>query len=369
MNEGSIKKVTNLVKPFLTNNERLDINIARMRHEFKGPICDNSGFNQHKGECWNDTLQEIFFFSDGLKDITQPLFYNLDTSTENLTALVSSKLFPDTDKLNDKEQNTVSKLVKYIRLTKIRFITHYNFLIDIITQNRPTLTKIYKSKRRYSTVCGIASAKHITNLYKGDSNVYNPGLIYTLKNELFNNLIRIFDIPYVVTALKSTNSLSNINGIFISSNSMILRDKNTYAFKGGHAFGFLKCDSKWKYYDDNERAGLIDVDESIVSLFINEEDVAISVDGDSNIHILKYKLHRGNNTNIKSRVVTITHYYDNNKWNDWADDANDFRKIYAKNTVSIVRPRIRWANIKRRTAKGGNKLRKTVKLIYNLKDR
>jgi hypothetical protein len=127
---NKIKKVSNLVKPFLSKNEQQYMNIALMKHNFKGAICDDEGFSQHKGECWNDTLQEIFFFSDGLKDITQPLFYNLDTSSDNLNKLISSRLFPDSIELDNKEQNTVNKLVKYIRLMKIRFVTHYNFLID-----------------------------------------------------------------------------------------------------------------------------------------------------------------------------------------------------------------------------------------------
>jgi len=359
MNDNSRKKITNLVKPFLSNNEQLNINVALMKHTFKRPICDEEGFTQHKGECWNDTLQEIFFFSDGLKDITQPLFYNLDTSYDNLNRLVSSRLFPDSAELDEKELNTVDKLVKYIRLMKIRFVTHYNFLIDAETQNKPILSKIYKSKRRYSTTCGIGSAKHIINLYKGYSNVYTSGLNNILKNELFINLIRIFDIPFIVAELKPSDKLSNINGIFISANFMKLNDTNTYAFKGTHAFGFLKCDSQWKYYDDNEKSGLIDLNENLVSLYINEDNIAIAVDNNSNIYIIKYKLHGNNDNNDKSKVATITEYYDDNKWNTFSLEWNEshiFRKIYTKNTLSIVRPRIRWANMRRRISGGTRKV-------------
>lgn len=359
MNRQTAKRVSNLVKPFLTNNEKRNLNVAQMTHNFKGPICDEEGFSQHRGECWNDTLQEIFFFSDGLKDITQPLFYNLDTSDDYLTTLVTSRLFPDVTILNNKEQNTVDKLVKYIRLMKIRFVTHYNFLIDAETENRPTLAKIYKSKRRYSTVCGIASAKYIINLHKGNSNIYTPGLVYTLKNELFINLIRIFDIPYIVAQLKDSDKLSSINGLFISANMMKNSDQNIYTYKGAHAFGFLKCNSIWKYYDDNERTGLIDLDESLVSVYMNETDVAVGVDSDSNVHILKYNLLESNSEN--KPIVKITQYYSDNKWNDWSlewDNMRSFNRIYTKNIVSVIRPRLRWANIKRRT-KGG-KTRKAL---------
>jgi len=55
-------------------------------------------------------------------------------------------------------------------------------------------------------------------------------------------------------------------------------------------------------------------------------------------------------------------------WNDWNLEWNrlhNFKKIYTKNLVSIIRPRIKWANMKRRTAKGGNKKNKTIKRYKN----
>jgi len=51
-------------------------------------ICDYVGYSQHSGECWVDTIQQIFFFTDGLKELTQPLFYNM--SDEELHAAIES---------------------------------------------------------------------------------------------------------------------------------------------------------------------------------------------------------------------------------------------------------------------------------------
>lgn len=348
---NKIKKVTSLVNPFLSNNDQQYMNIALTKHSFTGPLCDDEGYSQHKGECWNDTLQEIFFFSDGIKDYTQPLFYDLDTSSDYLTKLVSSKLFPDTGELTDAEQNTVNKLVKYIRLMKIRFVTHYNYLVDANTRNIPILSKIHKSKRRLSAICGIGAAKHITNLYKGNSNTYAAGLIPPHKKELFNNLNFIFKIPYVVTDFKPSDTLANINGILFSSNFMRLTDVNTYTYKGAHSFGFLKCNSIWKFYDDNERTGLIDIDENLVSLYMNDENVAIGVtlttdsNGDkiSTMYVLKYVIHGVD----KSSVATVSQYYENNKWNDWTlewDKTHPFKRIYTKTLFYIVRPK---ANLRR----------------------
>ena len=371
MEKQSIKKITNLVKPFLTESEQKDIDVAQMEHTYQGPICDNHGFSQHKGECWNDTLQEIFLFSDGLKEITQPLIYNLNTDTKILSELITTKLFPDTPILNDKDTNTVNKLVKYIILMKIRFITHYNFVIATKIHNRSILSKMYKSKRRYSSACGVGSAKHIINLYHGNSIIYKPGLTYVLKNELMNNLFKIFGINYVVAPYKSSDLLTNINAISISSNLLKLKDLNTYKYKGAHAFGFLKCNDQWKYYDDNERSGLINIDDKLVSLYINENNIAIIVDNNDNtIHLIKYKPYE-ETANKDSIITFIEQYYDidSNSWKDWDIEWNntkDFNRIYTKSEIFVIRPRVKWSAFKERskgTLKGGNNYRnKTLKM-------
>lgn len=328
------RKILRLIRPYLKNEE---LNSAK----FQGPICDSKGFSQHKGECWNDTLQEIFLFTDGLKEITQPLIYNLDTSRNNLSKLIRTRLYPNSVELNTIEQNTVDKLVKYITLMKVRFVEHYNFLITGYNKIKEPLTK----KRRYSSLCGIGSAKHIINLYHGNSNIYRPGLSHLLRNELFLHLIRIFDVGYLVAPYKN-DKISNINAVFISANIMNLEDTNTYRNSGGHAFGFLKCNSIWKLYDDN-RSELIRVDEKLISLYINEDKVALGLDSDNNIFILKYNSNNG-------LFATIMQYYDTDKdeWINWSDTLYPFRIILTKNAVSIVRPRIRW------TKKSGGQRRK-----------
>ena len=48
--------------------------------------CDSEGFYQHLGECWNDSIQMIFLFSDGLKEIVQPALLdpNFDSKVESI---------------------------------------------------------------------------------------------------------------------------------------------------------------------------------------------------------------------------------------------------------------------------------------------
>ena len=60
-------------------------------------ICDYVGLSQHKGECWVDTIQQIFFFTDGLKELTQPLFYTMTDAKlhEYMHKAVAAGIFSD----------------------------------------------------------------------------------------------------------------------------------------------------------------------------------------------------------------------------------------------------------------------------------
>jgi hypothetical protein len=39
--------------------------------------CDKRGFKQHQGECWNDSIQTLLCFSDGIKHMVQRKLFNL----------------------------------------------------------------------------------------------------------------------------------------------------------------------------------------------------------------------------------------------------------------------------------------------------
>ena len=88
--------------------------------KWSGPICDTVGFRQHGGECWSDTLQQVLFFADGLKEHTQEYFYKtpFGTIATAIDALPSEDLDPE-QKIKVKE---------YARAAQRRFINHYNFI-------------------------------------------------------------------------------------------------------------------------------------------------------------------------------------------------------------------------------------------------
>jgi len=129
---------------------------------FIGPIasptasdarCDSEGFYQHLGECWNDSIQMIFLFSDGLKEIVQPALLdpNFDSKMESIINNDRNKLFflfesdlvglntTNLGAVNNPFEKNSSKavlaskvrerknaIIEYFKVLKKRFMRHYN---------------------------------------------------------------------------------------------------------------------------------------------------------------------------------------------------------------------------------------------------
>jgi ankyrin repeat protein len=54
----------------LLNQETLGQKVKTLFSK-RGPLCDSEGFYNHQGECWNDSLQMLFLYSDGLRESVQ----------------------------------------------------------------------------------------------------------------------------------------------------------------------------------------------------------------------------------------------------------------------------------------------------------
>jgi len=50
--------------------------LSQIKTKYTGAKCDSEGFYQHEGECWNDAIQMLFLFSDGLKEVVQEKLAN-----------------------------------------------------------------------------------------------------------------------------------------------------------------------------------------------------------------------------------------------------------------------------------------------------
>lgn len=99
----------------------------------KGPLCDSEGFYQHNGECWNDSLQQLFFNADGLKEVVQNSIVTRDFSTH--LVYLPNTIFIPFDTTISKEDYTfmfyeeIDMQKQWIHLylaeTQKRFLRHY----------------------------------------------------------------------------------------------------------------------------------------------------------------------------------------------------------------------------------------------------
>lgn len=274
------------------NNGTRRLNILKIG-QFNGPVCDTIGFSQHTGECWHDTMIQMLFFADGLKDITQKFFYNLKDN--DIYDYIRNK-----GVTNDSYMNAI---VKYIISIRNRFINHYNYIRDpevgaicnikkgrnlynyIQRETKPSLAKM---KREESMKLGIISANMALKLTGTKNNKWKKNLENILSNsykmetikatgasidtsmKVLHMILSLFKFPYLIAKFneldfdpfKYDKEYKLVSGIYLSGNLYSYLNKNPsyyyyniydniYQYHGRHAVGFIKCDNVWSYFDDN----------------------------------------------------------------------------------------------------------------------
>jgi hypothetical protein len=158
-------------------------------------VCDSEGFYQHLGECWNDTIQMIFLFSDGIKEIIQPalldpnfdskvesiindeknkLVFTFKTDLSNLKTTKTMKNFANpfglanslnSEILDNKVSERKKAIIEYFKVLKRRFMRHYmnehirrHSLCDEETANEHSIFETMSQISRAAGQDGIAAA-------------------------------------------------------------------------------------------------------------------------------------------------------------------------------------------------------------------
>jgi len=158
-------------------------------------VCDSEGFYQHLGECWNDTIQMIFLFSDGIKEIIQPslLDPNFDSKVESIINDEKNKLVftfitdlfglkttktmknfanpfglansSNSEILDNKVSERKKAIIEYFKVLKRRFMRHYHneavrrhSLCDEETANEHSIFETMSQISRAAGQDGIAAA-------------------------------------------------------------------------------------------------------------------------------------------------------------------------------------------------------------------
>ena len=339
---NTLKRVRNIAGPYIAEEEARQLNLAAI--QFQEPLCDLIGFQNHEGECCNDALQEIFLFSDGLKEHTQPLIYSLDTST--LYDRIEDSLSFHTNTLNAPGKTKyIQAYIDYITLMKIRFITHYNYILAqrIVRNNSNRTTR----KRRMSRVCGIGAAAKMVSVFKGESNTYRAGIKSEHRNLVFTNLCSIFRIPYVAAPYQEGYRLDPAHtAFFISSIAYQTSDMRSI---GGHAMAIIRCNGAWNWYDDN--TGVHPISQKSLEMCLDEKQFGYTYDG-SRVWFLK--LGRRRNYDVVGNSITqrveqgglvaeITHRLEDDTWVPFANDnvryVDRIYGIHLLEGVFVVRPK------------------------------
>lgn len=93
-----------------------------------GPLCDSEGFYNHFGECWVDSIQMIFLFSDPIKGVLQRELLNSTIDEEYVANKVQGgyeKFYGLKDPSTKQTQIFLSYLIEFLKAFQLRFLRHY----------------------------------------------------------------------------------------------------------------------------------------------------------------------------------------------------------------------------------------------------
>jgi hypothetical protein len=277
--------------------------------------CDSEGFYQHLGECWNDSIQMIFLFSDGLKEIVQPALLdpNFDSKMESIINHADNKdlfLFKSDLKglkttnlgavnnpfannssktiLESKARERKNAIIEYFKVLKKRFMRHYtnehlrrDSVCDTESAKDHSMFQTMSQISRAAGQDGISAAAlgHVNTRGVNRSNInieelrkkrkekqYSPGGGSTDEKYLFKlyNLVffdkyefkyNVFNLPFKNIGVFSIPLLLSDISIDLIQNSKAVYIGSYIIDKRkrieGHATAFYTCGGSQIYYDDN----------------------------------------------------------------------------------------------------------------------
>lgn len=255
-----------------------------------GPICNSEGFYQHTGQCWSDTLQMLLLYSDGLKEITQPIFA-LNTFTyvdiaRIFSGSVSSLLYTSGVGVEEiyMEQN-LNAIFEYFKAVQERFRRHYisevlrfkeygpkecytyEFAGNTSLESLKKIARESRSKNKGVRKSGIRSAimgKATKNFLTANRETIGISSTYgdsSKNSKYYSGGYLNIDIPYILSLYNEFANLHISHHMVSSSNlSMFKLTPQTLCLYlsivqstkvTGHAVGFFPCGKKEYYYDDN----------------------------------------------------------------------------------------------------------------------
>ncbi len=328
------------------------------------------GFQQHSGECWNDTISTILLYNNTTGDIVQNIFdtFSLEQIFEIMDRNISSGripscFFPINIEETEPEQLRffITQAKKYITNLYNRYKNESLEIPEFDSQNKPIL-KEGKLQRQCSFMESLSSVKSIMNITNYNSIVENhfdldnhAGRIFDIETVLyiFNCFLINFDIVnhpekpieylyykdfvfnehyfykikvinkdtilYIIEHIKEImNTIKECYGIYIRLskrvNETVNKDGDEEQQNIGHINGIFTSDSRTFFYDDNG------VDDSVEGYYDHRTGFKIPIN--------TYKTFRG-----KTALLKKFEYIINELTNKYLGEREYNFEIYSRKEI------------------------------------
>ena len=262
----------------------------------QGPLCNSEGFYNHEGECWNDALQMIFLYSDGIKEMVQKKLAEEPIDPTEVDGLFRPYVNAAVQQaINVKKNNNqvkdeslvqlglmyISLVYEYLTTLQKRFYRHY-----LAESMRITDSDAMCSTQEKKGQLALEKLKQISLQFRGKgkeglhsalfgkelqlknitlkrqpsklSNIYQPGGGPTSRQNVTDIFTRFFSLP--IETNEYTNTLNFYGDRFQKDDTKEnyqIKDTTIALYCGiliegvGHAIAFYRCGGKSYLYDDN----------------------------------------------------------------------------------------------------------------------
>jgi len=252
-------------------------------------------------------MQQILLFADGFRETTQRLFYfitdteieaRVDKYLEDVRELFTHKnLYAKNDTLKHRNEYARDDMIDVLKLFRSRFKSHYDLLTcdspttaeacvppeilrnmymsmtarradtfrvnDLLLTNRVVEQNMPTLRRQISGESSIASARLLT----GSEKTAAPA---SFSVPVFEVLIKLCEVPAIISLLQKVPEGSILQAIIVDLYPVYMVTVGTttgYAkLDLYHVTGFLKCNGKWFYYDNE--TGIYPVDKELIEYLV-----------------------------------------------------------------------------------------------------
>jgi hypothetical protein len=266
---------------------------------FIGVQCDPIGFQQHRGECATDSLQQILLFADQWKAKTQPMVYTM-------TQKIYNEIYTRYYKRASDRPFPGKVMLEFFRILQMRFRNHYamigttkyavndecvepfmyrRYVKALHRENTGLTGALATRKRRLSANLGIGAKDSLRSLLgtrdskpvgtarTTDMVSYFRGIWEFCGLREYLPLYRIRHAPVATYP----RLFPNYNHVAFYLGSEKINPSSPITYKGldregdvGHATAIYMCDGKWVYYDNNR--GIMDIAQPLMDDILNEVD-------------------------------------------------------------------------------------------------